>query len=334
MAQAVQGAWRRLDVVQCGYCQSGQIMSAIALLAEKPKPTDADVDGAMTGNICRCATYVRIRAADPRGRQRPGEGLMHPSIAASRRASAALGAPDFLKAGAAAGAALVVEFRFLPRGAAAATEDFAPNAFVRIAPDNIVTIVAKHLEMGQGSHTGLATIVAEELDADWAQVRVEAAPSDPTRYNNLSWGPVQGTGGSSSIANSWPQLRKAGATARAMLRSAAAQKWGVAARAASPSTRASCPTRPRDDSATFGELATAASALPVPADVPLKDPKDWKLIGQAAPRVDSKAKTDGSARFTLDVYLPDMLTAVIARPPLFGATVKSVDKTAALKVPA
>jgi isoquinoline 1-oxidoreductase subunit beta len=246
--------------------------------------------------------------------------------------TAAVGRRMFLKAGAAAGAALVVEFRLLPRGVAAATDGFAPNAFLRIAPDNTVTVVSKHLEMGQGSHTGLATIVTEELDADWSQVRVEASPSDPTRYNNLLWGPVQGTGGSSSMANSWTQLRQAGATARAMLRSAAAQKWavpvesltvdkGVVSHAAS------------GRKATFGELASTAAGLAVPADVPLKDPKDWKLIGKAAPRVDSVAKTDGSARFTLDVYLPGMLTAVIARPPLFGATVRSIDKAASLKVP-
>jgi isoquinoline 1-oxidoreductase beta subunit len=237
----------------------------------------------------------------------------------------------FLKAGAAAGAALVIEFRFLPRGLAAATTDFAPNAFLRIGSDNVVTIVAKHLEMGQGSHTGLATLLADELDADWAQVRVEAAPSDPTRYNNLSWGPVQGTGGSSAMSNSWLQLRKAGATGRAMLRSAAAEKWAVPADTLTVD-KGVVSHPPTGQKATFGELALAAAALPVPADVPLKDPKDWKLIGKAAPRVDSKAKTDGSARFTLDVYLPDMLTAVIARPPLFGATVKSVDKTATLKV--
>jgi isoquinoline 1-oxidoreductase subunit beta len=238
----------------------------------------------------------------------------------------------FLKVGAVAGAALVVEFRFLPRGAKAAADGFAPNAFVRITPDNTVTIVAKHLEMGQGAHTGVATLLADELDADWGQVRVEAAPSDPTRYNNLLWGPVQGTGGSSSIANSWEQLRKAGATARAMLVSAAAQKWSVPASSltADKGVVAHAASGRR---ATFGELATAAAALAVPAEVPLKDPKDWKLIGKQAPRVDSRSKTDGTARFTIDVQLPDMLTAVILRPPLFGATVKSVDKAAALKVP-
>jgi isoquinoline 1-oxidoreductase beta subunit len=236
----------------------------------------------------------------------------------------------FLKAGVAAGAALVVEFRFLPP--ASAQGGLAPNAFVRIAPDNTVTIVAKHLEMGQGAHTGLATIVADELDADWAQVRVEAAPADATRYNNTTWGPVQGTGGSSSMANSWAQLRQAGATARAMLVSAAASQWGVPAASLSVD-RGVVTHAPSGRQATFGELSGAAAALPVPKEVSLKDPKDWKLIGKHTPRVDVRAKIDGSARFTIDVSLPDMLSAVIARPPRFGATVKSVDKTAALQVP-
>ena len=236
----------------------------------------------------------------------------------------------FLKTSVAAGAALVVEFRFRPDLHAA--DGFAPNAFLRIGADNSVTVVSKHLEMGQGVHTGLATVVADELDADWAQVKVEAAPSDPTKYNNLFWGPVQGTGGSTAIANSWAQLRKAGATARAMLVGAAAQKWDVPASALTVD-KGVVSHAASGRKATFGELAAAAAAQPVPTEVPLKDPKDWTLIGKAAPRVDSKAKTDGSAKFTLDVSMPDLLTAVIARPPTFGATVKSVDKAAALKVP-
>ena len=119
--------------------------------------------------------------------------------------------------------------RALAQGDAAAPAVFAPNAFVRIAPDNTVTIIAKHIEFGQGAHTGLATLLAEELDADWSQIRVESAPADASRYNNLAWGPAQGTGGSSAIANSWEQLRRAGATARAMLVAAAAQRWQVPA---------------------------------------------------------------------------------------------------------
>jgi isoquinoline 1-oxidoreductase subunit beta len=236
----------------------------------------------------------------------------------------------FVKTGVAAGAALVVELRF-PLGAEAAG-DFAPNAFLRIAPDDTVTIVAKHLEMGQGIHTGLATVLADELDADWRKVRVEAAPADATRYNNLFWGPVQGTGGSSGIANSWPQLRQAGATARAMLVSAAAARWSVPA--TSLSVREGVVSHAASGRrATFGDLASAAAGLPVPSEVTLKDPKQWTLIGKAAPRVDSRSKSDGTARFTIDVHLPGMLTAVIARPPLFGATVKSFEKEAALKVP-
>src|SRR5258708_28436326 len=126
-----------------------------------------------------------------------------------------------------AGAGLVIGLRLPHAGEASAASDaFAPNAFVRIAPDNTITVIAKHLEFGQGVYTGLATILAEELDADWATVKVEAAPADARLYNNLAFGPVQGTGGSSSIANSYEQLRRAGAAARAMLGAAAAEAWG------------------------------------------------------------------------------------------------------------
>lgn len=129
----------------------------------------------------------------------------------------------FLKAGLAFGAGLTLGFRLEDTNAASDTAaDFTPNAFVRIAPDSRVTVVAKHVEFGQGAHTGLATLVAEELDADWAQVEVEAAPADASRYANLNWGTAQGTGGSSAMNNSWLQMREAGATARAMLVAAAA----------------------------------------------------------------------------------------------------------------
>ncbi len=246
----------------------------------------------------------------------------------------------FLQGGAAAGVGLVIGVRAalavpqpLPGRAAAATPGtVAPNAFVRVAPDNTVTVIAKHIEFGQGTYTGLATIVAEELDADWAQVRVESAPADASRYNNLLFGQVQGTGGSTAIANSWEQLRKAGATARAMLVAAAAREWGVPAREIRVEkgvvSHAGSGRR-----ATFGELATTAAALTPPADVPLKDPKDFTLVGTRVPRVDSKAKSDGTARFTIDVYLPDMLTAVIKRPPRFGAQVKAFDAAPAKVVP-
>jgi len=230
----------------------------------------------------------------------------------------------FLQSATLGSAALLVGFRFDARRALAADDVFAPNAFVRIAPDNTVTIIGKHLEMGQGSHTGLAVILAEELDADWAQVKVEAAPADATRYNNLKFGPMQATGGSTSLANSWEQLRRAGATARAMLVEAAAQEWSVPA-AEITVDRGIVSDPPSGRRATFGELAAKAATLTPPAQVILKDPKDFKLVGKVVRRVDGSAKTDGSAKFTADFSVPGMLTALIARPPRFGATVKSID---------
>lgn len=219
-----------------------------------------------------------------------------------------------------------------PADAAMVDGAFAPNAFLRIGTDGAVTIVSKHLEMGQGVYTGLATLVAEELDADWKTVKVEGAPADAKRYNNLLWGPAQGTGGSTAIANSFEQMRRAGATARAMLVAAAAEQWkvpasqitvkhGVVSHAAS------------GRKAGFGELSEAASKLPVPAEVKLKDPKDFTLIGRSAPRVDSVAKTTGRAVFTQDIKLPGMLTAVVAHPPRFGGRVKSVEDKAARAIP-
>lgn len=242
----------------------------------------------------------------------------------------------FLKASAAAGAGLIIGLT-LPRGggkpAAAAAEGdvMAPNAFLRIAPDNTVTVLSKHIEFGQGSYTGLATLAAEELDADWAQVRAEAAPADATLYNNLHWGPVQGTGGSSAIANAYRQMREAGAMARAMLVAAAAEAWqvpageiaverGVLAHAAS------------GKSGRFGDFALRAAKLDAPADVTLKDPKDFKLIGTRLPRLDSHDKSHGTATFTIDVQRPGMLTAVLARPPRFGGKVLSFDASAAKAV--
>ena len=247
-----------------------------------------------------------------------------PSLHLSRR--------RFLQGSAAAGAGLLIGFD-LPVGKTVAQTGgvLAPNAFVRIAPDNTVTIIAKHIEFGQGTYTGLATLLAEELDADWAQVRVESAPADAVRYNNLLFGAVQGTGGSTAIANSWEQLRKAGAMARAMLVAAAAREWGVPA-AEIMVERGVLSHGRTGRRATFGELAAQAATLPPPADVPLKEPKDFTLIGRRLSRLDSSAKTDGSAQFTMDVSLPDMLTALIARPPRFGATVRSFDASAALQV--
>lgn len=215
---------------------------------------------------------------------------------------------------------------------APSTTTFVPNGFLRIAPDGSVTVIAKHLEMGQGVFTGLATLVAEELDADWNQVRVEAAPVDTHTYKNLAFG-SQGTGGSSSIANSYEQMRQAGAAARALLVTAAASLWDVDA--ATVTVEAGVVKhRASDKTATFGELTDAASKLPLPTEVKLKDAKDFKFIGRdKLPRKDSEAKTNGTAIFTQDFKLPGMLVAVPLHPSRFGATVKSIDATAAKAVP-
>jgi isoquinoline 1-oxidoreductase beta subunit len=202
-----------------------------------------------------------------------------------------------------------------------------PNAFVRIGRDDTVTVTVKHLEMGQGTYTGLPTLVAEELDAAWSQIRVVGAPADAKRYNNLLWGPAQGTGGSTAIANSYEQMRRAGASARAMLVSAAALRWAVPADTIG--VRDGVVHHPASgQKASFGELAEEASRLPVPDKVTLKTAKDFVFIGKRVPRTDTRAKCDGSALFTQDVRLPGMLTAVVAHPPRFGARLRAFDASA------
>ncbi|MDQ7980693.1 xanthine dehydrogenase family protein molybdopterin-binding subunit [Paraburkholderia sp. SARCC-3016] len=246
----------------------------------------------------------------------------------------------FLKGvGTAAALALTIGFEWgglgkhaLAAETPAGSGTFAPNAFLRIGADNSVTVIAKHVEMGQGAYTGIATIVAEELDADWSNVRVESAPADATRYANLAFGKMQGTGGSSAMANSWTQLREAGAKGRAMLVSAAAQQWQVPA----ASLRTERGVVYHDASgrhASYGSLVAQASALPVPEKVTLKDPKDFRLIGTRVPRVDVPPKTNGTAQFTIDVTFPGMLVALVQRPPQFGGTVRSFDASATKAVP-
>ena len=211
-----------------------------------------------------------------------------------------------------------------------AAKSFEPNAFVRIGSDNTVTVIVKHLEMGQGTYTGLPTLVAEELDADWSQIRATGAPADAKRYNNLFWGEAQGTGGSTALPNSYEQMRKAGAAARAMLVAAAAEKWQAPPAQIKVSKGV---ITWRDRRATFGQLASDAANQKVPENVPLKDPKDFVLIGKPARRTDAREKSSGAALFTQDVKLPGMLTAVVLHPPRFGAKLKSFDAAKARAVP-
>ncbi|MEQ8233771.1 MAG: xanthine dehydrogenase family protein molybdopterin-binding subunit [Gammaproteobacteria bacterium] len=238
----------------------------------------------------------------------------------------------FLGHGLAATGGLVLGVRLAAAPAHAAdTEDrsdFAPDAFVRIGTDDRVTVIVKHIEFGQGTFTGLPTLVAEELGCAWSQVRAEGAPADPSRYANLNWGGAQGTGGSSSMNNAYTQMRRAGATARAMLVAAAARAWSVQTGEITVGEgRLEHP--PSGRSARFGEFAAQAARERVPKNVALKDPAEFVLVGSELPRLDIPSKSDGSAVYTQDFRLPGMLTALVAHPPRFGATVTSVDDTRA-----
>lgn len=207
---------------------------------------------------------------------------------------------------------------------------FQPNAFVSIAADDTVTVFVKHIEFGQGTYTGLSTLVAEELDADWGQMRATAAPADDARYANTLFG-MQGTGGSTAMANSYLQMRKAGAAARQLLVQAAAETWGV------PATEISVAKGQVAHAASgrrsgFGALAATAAGFEAPTEPRLKDPKDFSLIGTDLPKLDSRAKATGAAVYPLDVYRDGMLTVAVAHPPAFGARVASVDGSAAKAV--
>ncbi len=210
--------------------------------------------------------------------------------------------------------------------------NMAPNTFLTIAPDNTVTVLSKHIEFGQGPFTGMATLVAEELDADWSQMRADHAPSNPVLYKNLLFG-VQGTGGSSAIGNSYEQMRKVGAAARAMLVSAAADEWNVPASEITVENGVIKHFSGKEGR--FGAFADKAMRLPVPADPKLKDPSTFKLIGKegVVKRLDSAIKSNGTAQYTLDINDPGTLTALIARSPRFGGVVASFDAAAALAIP-
>jgi len=239
----------------------------------------------------------------------------------------------FLKVTGAAASGLVLGFyvpeRFGPITVKAAGP-FAPNAFLRVLPDDTIAILVGKSEMGQGVYTALPMMVAEELDCDWSRVKVESSPAGPEYYDPMMG--EQTTGGSTSVMTSWEPLRKAGASARAVLVDAAAQTWGVA-----PSSLRTEKGRVYHDasgrSASYGELSAKAATLPVPAEVALKDPKDFKIIGTNVKRVEGRDKVTGKAEFSIDVRLPGMLTAVVAHPPVCGGTAKSFDASKAMAVP-
>ncbi|MGA7795296.1 MAG: xanthine dehydrogenase family protein molybdopterin-binding subunit [Candidatus Acidiferrales bacterium] len=240
---------------------------------------------------------------------------------------------SFLKTSAAGTAGLLIGFYFhgdIQSLAAAADSPIVLNAWIHVGTNDLVTILIDKSEMGQSILTGLAMIAADELDCDWKKVRTEFAPADKV-YFNPRFG-AQGTGGSSGTPTSWDPLRKASATARAMLLEAAAQKWSVDASqcSAENNTILHAPTKRR---LSYGSLAEAAAKLPVPQNVALKTPSQYTLIGKSTKRLDTPDKVNGSAKYGIDVRLPGMLYAVIARCPVFGGKVASFDSAKAKAIP-
>jgi isoquinoline 1-oxidoreductase beta subunit len=255
----------------------------------------------------------------------PGSAQSGSANALSRR--------GFLQAAAAAGGGLMLSLRLPLAGSdvAAADDGFVPNAFIRIGTDGQVILTMPYVEMGQGTYTSIPMLIAEELEVDLSQVRLEHAPPDEKRYGNPLLGGLQATGNSNAVRASWQPMRQAGATARTMLIAAAARRWNVGP--------ASCRVEsgevlhvPTGKRLKYGELAAAAAEVPIPDNVALKQPKDFKLIGTRGKRLDTPTKVNGTAVYGIDVRPPNVKIATLAQSPVFGGRVKSVDDTAARAV--
>src|SRR3954453_19281934 len=307
VVDAVRDAWHRGTVVQCGYCQPGQTLAAVSLLESDASPDDAKIDTWMSGNLCRCGTYPRIRAA-----------IHH--------------AADTLAAGRDPGPLVAPADPEVHR--VTPDEMAAPvHPYIRIHEDGTIVAYSSQIEMGQGAHTGLATIVAEELDADFDSVRAVNAANGggPPRdvYGNLdSGGALQITGASNSTKGFWARYRLAAAQARARLAAAAAELWDVPA--GELELERGVVRHASGKQATFAQLSARAEQLPVPDGVAPKNPSDYRLIGgEGRLRVDAVPKILGTTRFTIDVSVPGMLTAVVLHPPRFGSRVASLDDRAA-----
>jgi isoquinoline 1-oxidoreductase beta subunit len=241
---------------------------------------------------------------------------------------------QFLQAGAAASGGLMLSLT-LPSAtsdaAAADADGFAPNAFIRIGSDGQIVLTMPYVEMGQGTYTSVPMMIAEELEVALSQVRLEHAPPNEKLYGNPLLGGIQATGNSNAIRASWQPLREAGAIARTMLVSAAAKRWNV--------DPASCRAQqgevlhpPTARRLTYGELAADAARMPLPENVVLKRPEEFKLIGTPAKRLDTPAKVNGSAVYGIDVRPPGVKIATLAQSPVFGGRVKNLDDTAAKAV--
>ena len=307
VVDAVRDAWHRGNVVQCGYCQPGQTLAAVSLLESDPAPDDAKIDQWMSGNLCRCGTYPRIRAA------------IHTAagtLAAGEDPGQLVASPD-------------------PEMHRLTPDEMADpvHPYIRIREDGTIVAYSSQIEMGQGIHTALATIVAEELDAEFDSVRVVNAsngggPPKDVYGNPDSGGIFQFTGASTSTKGFWIRYRLVAAQARARLAAAAAELWGLPADEVTFDRGVA--HHPSGRRATFGELAARAELLPIPDGVQPKSLSDYALIGGARLRVDSVPKILGTTRFTIDVSVPGMLSAVVLHPPRFGARVASVDDAKAL----
>jgi isoquinoline 1-oxidoreductase beta subunit len=234
-----------------------------------------------------------------------------------------LGRREFVAAGIAAGAGLVVGF-YLPHAGRSTKEVFSPNAYLRITPDNKITIVVARSEMGQGVRTALPMILAEELEADWKQIEIEQAGAS-TLYGD------QTTGGSASVKTTWDPMRKAGAAAREMLISAAALTWGVP-RSSCAAVEGSILHGASKRRLSYGELVGKAATLPIPTDAPLKQSKDYKIVGQRLARVDTPSKVKGEAVFGIDFRMPGMKYAVLSRCPTIGGKLVNFDDAESKKI--
>jgi isoquinoline 1-oxidoreductase subunit beta len=311
VADAVRDAWYRDNVVQCGYCQPGQTLAAIALLEANSSPDDAALTTWMNGNLCRCGTYPRIRDAIHEAARALANNEQPPQLTAPR------------------------QVEMTPLTAADIADPVRP--YLRIRDDGTIDVFCSQIEMGQGIHTGLATIVAEELDADFDAIRVVNAANgrrgDKDVYGNPTFGGLyQITGNSNSTGGFWGTYRLVAAKARARLVAAAAERWQVPP--VEIQVEAGVLRHPSGGQATFAELAGRAEQLPIPAGVAPKERAAYKLIGREGRlRVDAPGKILGTTSFTIDVSLPDLLTAVVLHPPRFGATAASVDDRAALSEP-
>jgi isoquinoline 1-oxidoreductase beta subunit len=293
---ALVQAWIAAQVPQCGYCQGGQLMAAAALLAQRNNPTDAEIDAALSGVLCRCGTYPRIRRA-------------------IKLAAQGVATPDMALA---------------PALPPATDAGIALNDFIRVHADNSVTVMINHSEMGQGALSSLAVLVAEELEVDLNHIRTEFAPAD-NKYKNPLWG-QQFTGGSSSVRGEWPPLRRHAAAAREVLIAAAMQRWG-AQRGACRAVHGRVVHTPSGKELRYSALAADAAQLRPPSRLQLKEPGEFRLIGRPIPRLDIPDMVAGRTCYGIDVARPGMRVATVVRCPVFGGRVKRVAAGSARAVP-